>query len=110
MRGRWAHPLFPRKWRNLAYSDFMLCEFLTLHRAELIKRCRESVAKRASPEVSDTELSYGVPLFLDQLIKTLEVEQTSRPMESRKVSGTAGGGGITPTRRWKTSRPNMVLN
>ncbi len=70
----------------------MLCEFLTLHRAELIKRCCDSVAKRASPAASDTELSYGVPLFLDQLIKTLEVEQTARPMESRKVSGSAGGG------------------
>ncbi|MEO5859685.1 MAG: sensor histidine kinase, partial [Pyrinomonadaceae bacterium] len=31
-------------------------------------------------------------LFLDQLIRTLEVEQTSEPMESRKVSGPAGGG------------------
>ena len=32
-------------------------------------------------------------MFLDQLIKTLEVEQTSEPLRSRKVSGPAGGGG-----------------
>ena len=42
--------------------------------------------------MTSAELTHGIPLFLDQLIKTLEVEQTSEPMESRKVSGPAGGG------------------
>lgn len=39
------------------------------------------------------ELTHGIPRFLDQLIKTLEVEQTSEPMRSREVSGASGGGG-----------------
>ena len=33
----------------------------------------------------------GIPRFLAQLIKTLEVEQTAEPMQSRKVSGPSGG-------------------
>jgi signal transduction histidine kinase len=41
---------------------------------------------------TEKELEDGIPLFLDQLIKTLEIEQTSEPMRSRKVSGSGGGG------------------
>lgn len=50
------------------------------------------VRKRLAPRVSSAELAYGIPSFLDQLIKTLQVEQTSDPMLSRKVSGPSGGG------------------
>ena len=70
----------------------MLHEFLTNNRADLIERCRLKVAQRSAPRVTSAELTHGIPLFLDQLIKTLQVEQTSEPMESRKVSGPAGGG------------------
>ena len=70
----------------------MLHQFLTTNRADLIERCRSKVAKRTAPKVTDTELTHGIPAFLDQLIKTLEVEQTTEPMRSRKVSGPAGGG------------------
>jgi signal transduction histidine kinase len=70
----------------------MLHQFLTSNRADLIERCRLKVAQRSAPRVTHAELTHGIPLFLDQLIKTLEVEQTSDPMRSRKVSGPAGGG------------------
>jgi signal transduction histidine kinase len=70
----------------------MLHEFLTDNRADLIERCRLKVAQRSAPRVTSAELMHGIPLFLDQLIKTLQVEQTSEPMKSRKVSGPAGGG------------------
>lgn len=36
-------------------------------------------------------MKNGIPLFLDQLIKTLRVETTAEPMDSRKVSGASGG-------------------
>jgi hypothetical protein len=32
-----------------------------------------------------------VPLFLDQIIKTLEVEQSPEPQRSHRVSGSGGG-------------------
>lgn len=70
----------------------MLYEFLTANKAELIDRCRSKVAQRPAPRPSGAELEHGIPHFLDQLIKTLEVEQTADPMASRKVSGPAGGG------------------
>jgi signal transduction histidine kinase len=70
----------------------VLHEFLTINRVDLIERCRLKVAKRVAPKVTDAELTHGIPAFLDQLIKTLRVEQTSEPMRSRRVSGPAGGG------------------
>jgi signal transduction histidine kinase len=70
----------------------MLHEFLSRNREELVNRCRGKVWKRASPAATASELDHGVPFFLDQLIKTLKVEQTAHPMDSRKVSGAAGGG------------------
>jgi signal transduction histidine kinase len=72
----------------------VLHQFLTINRVDLIERCRLKVAKRLAPKVTDAELTHGIPAFLDQLIKTLRVEQTSEPMRSRKVSGPAGGGPV----------------
>lgn len=69
----------------------MLHEFLSENRLELIANCREKVALRAAPDTSELELAHGITFFLDQLIKTLEIEQTTKPLESRKVSGAAGG-------------------
>jgi signal transduction histidine kinase len=72
----------------------VLHEFLTTNKADLIERCRLKVAKRLAPKVAGEGLAHGIPRFLDQLIKTLEVEQTSEPMRSRRVSGPAGGGAV----------------
>src|SRR5687768_7179029 len=71
----------------------MLYEFLATHRADLIDRCRLKVAQRRAPKPSDAELEHGIPHFLDQLIKTLKVEQTAKPLQSRIVSGESGGDG-----------------
>ncbi len=63
--------------------------FLIAHSAELIARCRQKVAQRRATKAGDAELEHGIPLFLNQLIKTLQIEQTSEPLYSRKVSGPA---------------------
>jgi signal transduction histidine kinase len=70
----------------------MLHEFLSQNRGGLIARCREKVAQRSSPKATPDELDHGVPFFLDQLIKTLQLEQTSQPSAGLKVSGPSGGG------------------
>lgn len=67
-------------------------EFLTANRDALVARCRVKVARRAPLGVSARELDHGISIFLDQLIKTLVMEQTTAPMLSRKVSGRSGGG------------------
>ena len=41
--------------------------------------------------MDDPAQEFGIPQFLDQLIKTLQVEQTSEPMRSREISGPDGG-------------------
>ena len=69
----------------------MMHKFLTTNRIELIRRCRSKVAERPAQEASGEELEHGISLFLDQLIKTLRVEQTSQPKRSRKVSGPDAG-------------------
>jgi hypothetical protein len=75
----------------------MLHEFLTANKADLIARCRVKVGKRLATEPYKTELEYGIPVFLDQLIKTLRIEQTTEPMLSRKVSGSSDGGAEAPS-------------
>ncbi len=69
----------------------MMHEFLSAQREELIARCLAKVALRSAPKTTAGENEHGIPLFLDQLIKTLQVEQTSEPLLSRKVSGPTGG-------------------
>ena len=53
----------------------MLNHFLTTHRAELIQHCRQKVSKRYAPAQVPQVVEHGVPLFLEQLIHTLEAEQ-----------------------------------
>jgi hypothetical protein len=50
----------------------MLVDFVTANREDLIERTREKVAKRSSPKATEHELMSGVPLFLDQLVRTLK--------------------------------------
>src|SRR5476651_1533384 len=69
----------------------MIYEFLNNNRDELAKRCREKVAKRPGRSATDEQLQNGVPMFLGQLIRTLQIEQTSAPLKSRAISGPAGG-------------------
>ena len=69
----------------------MLHEFLAANRAALIEGCRARAALRRLPKPTDAELEYGIPLFVDQLVKTLRLEQTAAPMQSRAVSGPPGG-------------------
>lgn len=57
----------------------MLHEFLTSNRTELVARCRNKVARRLSPSEIPLALDHGVPLFLQQLVETLRLEQRELP-------------------------------
>ena len=69
----------------------MMHEFLSAHRDELIVRCQAKVAERLAPKATAHELEHGIPMFLDQLIKTLRIEQGVEPSQSRRVSGNSDG-------------------
>ena len=55
----------------------MLYEFIAVHRAEIIRRCREKVASRPVPPPTEAEIDHGVPLFLDQLVDALRTDPAS---------------------------------
>jgi hypothetical protein len=69
----------------------MLHSFLMDNRAALIEQCRAAAAARVQPDRDDLE-THGIPLFLDQLIETLMIEQTAESPRSRLLSGIPGGG------------------
>ena len=71
----------------------MLYQFLSTHRDELVNRCLIKATVRSETESgADAEKTrFGIPLFLSQLIKTLEIEQSARPQASHDVSGSALG-------------------
>lgn len=50
----------------------MLHEFLIANRQPLIDICRENVAQRHKGRQAQAELHFGVPQFLDQLVRTLK--------------------------------------
>jgi diguanylate cyclase (GGDEF)-like protein len=58
---------------NLA--SCMLHDLLMTNRALLIDRCLAMVASRSSPKLTRPELAHGIPIFLDQVAKTLAIEQ-----------------------------------
>lgn len=72
-----AHP------RLATYDDkrkerTMLHEFIAAHRDQIISRCKTRVSLRPKSQPTQDRIDYGVPLFLDQLILTLQTpEQAS---------------------------------
>jgi signal transduction histidine kinase len=66
-------------------------KFLLNNRADLIDRCKSKVARRPRHVTSDEQMAKGVPLFLDQLTRTLRAEEYGEPGESLRISGASGG-------------------
>jgi Histidine kinase-, DNA gyrase B-, and HSP90-like ATPase len=67
----------------------VLCEFITLHRDNIVARTRNRVRGRPWPSVSSGEIEHGVPLFLTQLSETLQREATAAPFSSDTIGSTA---------------------
>ncbi len=56
----------------------MLHEFLSTNRDEVLRRCRKNETKRSSAAQFRAVSDHGVPLFLTQVVETLEHESLSR--------------------------------
>jgi signal transduction histidine kinase len=69
----------------------MMHLFLTNNRADLIERCKAKVAARPRRGASPAQLAGGVPMFLDQLARTLEAEEAGELVDSLGISGPSGG-------------------
>ena len=69
----------------------MMHTFLSNNRNELISRCKTKVSQRPRRGATDEQLKDGVPLFLDQLIRTLTAESSQEDDVALQVSGPSGG-------------------
>ncbi len=65
--------------------------FLTNNRSELMDRCKSKVLQRPRREATAEQLQNGIPLFLDQLARTLRAEELGEDDASLLISGPAGG-------------------
>jgi len=65
--------------------------FLLNNRDELIQRCKDKVAMRPLRGATSDQLSHGVPMFLDQLTRTLEAEGHGDMVGGMQISGPSGG-------------------
>ncbi|WP_431113328.1 hypothetical protein [Variovorax paradoxus] len=65
--------------------------FLANNRDELIARCKAKVARRPLRGASEKQLAHGVPMFLDQLTRTLAAEEDDEGNVTIAISGPAGG-------------------
>ena len=73
----------------------MMHTFLENNRLDLIQRCRDKVAARPARNATEQQLRFGVPKFIDQLIRTLTAEYSGRADTSEVISGTPGAGADT---------------
>ena len=69
----------------------MMNEFLANNRDALIARCIEKVAKRPQRAATEQQLKNGIPMFIDQLTRTLQAEQSNEDATSLRISGPSGG-------------------
>jgi len=65
--------------------------FLTNNREELVSRCKSKVARRPRRAATEQQLANGIPMFLEQLIRTLAAEEDDKPADSMRISGPSGG-------------------
>lgn len=69
--------------------------FLRNHRPELVERCKAKVAHRPARGATDEQLNNGIPIFLEQLERTLKAEEDGKAVESLRISGPPGGDAST---------------
>lgn len=65
--------------------------FLLNNRDELIQRCKDKVALRPSRGATREQLLNGIPMFLDQLTRTLAAEDDGDAAGGLRISGPSGG-------------------
>ncbi len=80
----------------------MLHEFLAENRAALIEGCKARVALRRMPDPADAVLAHGIPLFIDQVTKTLRREQHGDPKAAAQISESAAQHGFELLRQGVT--------
>ena len=66
-------------------------QFLLNNREDLIARCKAKVAQRPRRAATAAQFANGIPMFLEQLTRTLGAEEHGRTDESLRISGSSSG-------------------
>ena len=66
-------------------------QFLLNNREDLIARCKAKAAKRPRRAATAAQLANGVPVFLDQIVRTRGAEMLGHAYESARISGSSSG-------------------
>lgn len=69
----------------------MMYEFLSNNADDLIRRCIDKVNKRPQRNASVEQLRTGIPMFLEQLTKTLQADERLGAAAAMQISGASGG-------------------
>ena len=73
------------------WTQFRMHSFLSDNRDELIARCKAKVARRRNRSATEEQLRNGVPLFVEQLRRTLIAEEAGIDDVALLLSGPSGG-------------------
>lgn len=68
----------------------MLDQFVISNRDTIIARTQTRVASRVAARLSDTELTSGVPIFLDQLVEALRLAEANDAIDHAEIGKSAG--------------------
>ena len=71
--------------------------FIANNRAELIARCKAKVAQRPTRGATSEQLDNGIPVFLEQLRRTLVAEKKGHVALSLAISGASKGDADVPS-------------
>ena len=82
---------FRRPVAAASWGGLRMHAFLSNNRDELIARCKAKVAQRPRRAATAEQLANGVPMFLEQLTRTLEAEVQGDAGKSLRISGASGG-------------------
>jgi signal transduction histidine kinase len=69
----------------------MMHDFLANNGDELLTRCKAKVLTRPHRQATEAQLRNGIPLFIEQLKRTLQAEQSGDDAQSLEISGASGG-------------------
>src|SRR5688572_25256458 len=83
----WRHPGQAPSAKRQAKEHRMMHMFIANNRTELLARCKAKVARRPHRQATEAQLSNGVPLFLQQLMHTLQAEEGGDDAGSLRISG-----------------------
>ncbi len=73
------------------HCEVVMYRFLLANRDDLIERCKAKVALRPRRAATEDQLAHGVPMFIDQLTRTLAAENKDDAQLSIDISGPSGG-------------------